>query len=87
MTDKPQPQASEPHADSDTPLTGTAMFLVVGGVMLLVAAMVSKQWLEARSGYADDSDWPVAAGLFTGGASSAARFIAVFASARPRRWH
>jgi hypothetical protein len=59
---------------SSEPLSATAVFLIISGVALLIAAMVSTQWLEARVRYDDDA---YGAGLFTKAASSGAQFVAV----------
>ena len=77
MTDKPEVETWKPETDRKAALSGTAVLLVIGGLILLVAAMASKQWLETRSLYADDADGPAVVGLFTDGASTAGRFLAV----------
>jgi len=77
MSDKPQQETSEHVGSSKAPPSAIAALLIVGGVVLLVAAIASKQWLEARSTYVDDAAGPAVAGLFTDAASSAARFLAV----------
>ena len=74
MTDEPQAEMSKGTSGS---LSTTSVLLIVSGFVLVVAAMISTQWLEARSGYADDADWPVGAGLLTHAASSGAQFVAL----------
>ena len=53
MTDKPEVEASKPEAERKAALSGTAVLLVIGGLILLVAAMASKQWLDAGFGHRD----------------------------------
>lgn len=74
MTEKLQAETSKHSATANEPLSATAIFLIVSGLALLVAAMLSTQWLEARVQYDDEA---YGAGLFTKAASSAAQFVAV----------
>ena len=74
MTDKLQVETAKYTAKSNEPLSATAVFLIVSGVALLIAAMLSTQWLEARVRYDDDA---YGAGLFTKAASSGAQFVAM----------
>jgi hypothetical protein len=75
--DKLQPETSKPTTNANEALGATSVVLILSGVVFVIAAIASKQWLEARSGYEDDADWRVSAGLFTGAASSATQFITI----------
>ncbi len=70
-------EASRPSSSENARLSSTAVVLVIGGLILLLVAIASKQWLEARSMYGHYSDEPAAVGLFASAASSGARWLAV----------
>jgi hypothetical protein len=76
MTEKVQPEASKSTNVTES-LGATEVLLILSGIVLVLVAMASTQWLEARSGYDHDADWPVGAGLFTSAASSGAQFVAM----------
>jgi len=77
MTDKVQAESPKAAATSNESLSATAIFLIISGVVLLVAAVASTQWLEARPDYYDRGDAPAGAGLFTSAASAGAQVVGV----------
>ena len=62
-----------PGGQADKGLSATALFLILGGLSLLVLAMLSKHWLEAPPEYRRDP--MIVRGLFGDAGSSGTRLL------------